>query len=604
MGDDSRSRTHVNQSDSALKVLRWLFLALVLLTSAAATSRLWEVLRVDGLTPLETLYLVFVAMLFGWISASFWMATIGAYARWRGLSDGTLAWPQGNDPCLAKSGARTVLLFPVRNEDTGRLLSGIATICDSVRDHGLCDKFDVFILSDSNDPSHIVAESWGWKALQNAQGPNVYYRHREDNSGKKAGNIAEFCRNWGGHYDYMVVLDADSLMTAETLAGLVGLMDVNPRAGLIQAAPQLVGQQSLFARIQQFTSSVYGPLCSTGLSLLQGPGGNYWGHNAIIRIRPFVDHCGLPKLTGRAPFGGEVLSHDFVEAALLRRAGWRLHLVNSLEGSYEEPPPTLIDHLIRDRRWCQGNLQHLPLIFAQGFRTESRGHFLSGVMSYVSSPLWLMMLLISVFVVMNQPHIAPVVYIGRHPLLALGISHAFDYVALVSFMVLLLYGPKLFALLLVLSDREARAAHGGGLRVSASVALEAVFSTLLAPISMLSQSSFVLRILLGETKGWGSQFRGGRRLHVLTVARAFAAHTLIGLGAAAAIYEWVPATLWWFVPLLAGPILSIPLVWLTGSERAGRIALRIGLFVTPAELGRVPIVDQVRNRAALLPAAE
>jgi membrane glycosyltransferase len=277
--------------------------------------------------------------------------------------------------------------------------------------------------------------------------------------------------------------------------------------------------------------------------------------------------------------------------------------VNHLDGSYEEPPPTLIDHLIRDRRWCQGNLQHLPLIFGQGFRTESRGHFLSGVMSYLSSPLWLVMLVISVFVVMNQPHIAPVIYIGRYPLLALGISHTFDFAMLVLTMVLLLYGPKLFALLLVLRDREARAAHGSGLRVTASVLLEAIFSTLLAPISMLSQSTFVLRILMGETRGWGSQFRGGRRLHTFTVVRAFALHTAVGLGAGLAIYEWVPVTLWWFVPLLAGPILSIPLVRLTSSVSAGRLALRLGLFVTPSECGRVPIVDQVRHRAALTHAA-
>ncbi len=577
--------------------LRWLFLGLVLATTAAATSRLWNVLRVDGLTWVEISYLVLVGVLFCWISVSFWLATLGAYARWRGITDNTLRRPSGADPMLRLSGSRTALLFPVRNEDTRRLFSGIQTVCDSIWACRADDKFDIYILSDSDVADSIIAESALWQTLQRGS-PNVYYRHREDNAGKKAGNIAEFCRNWGALYDYMVVLDADSLMTGETLAALVRLMDANPRAALIQVAPQLVGQDSLFARIQQFSSSVYGPLYATGLSLLQGPGGNYWGHNAIIRVQPFMDHCGLPKLEGRAPFGGEIMSHDFVEAALLRRAGWRLHLVSDLEGSYEEPPPTLIDHLVRDRRWCQGNLQHMRLIFAEGFRTESRGHFLSGVMSYVSSPLWLAMLVVSIFVLTDQPRIAPVIYVGRYPVLALGMSHGFDFVAMVITMIVLLYGPKVFALLLVLRDPEGRAAHGGGWQATTSVLLEAVFSTLLAPISMLSQSAFVVRIMLGETKGWWSQFRGERLVHTLTIARAFAVHTLVAIAAAVAIYEWVPATLWWFVPLFAGPILAIPLVRLTSSTTAGRTAFRLGLFVTPAECGRVAIVDRVRELAA------
>jgi membrane glycosyltransferase len=580
----------VTRNASGLTTLRWLFLGLVLATTAAAMSRLWNILRVDELSTLETIYLVLVAILFTWISASFWVAALGAYARWRGLADFTLERPARAIPLRA----RTALLFPVRNEDTARLIAGIRTVRESVQAEGAGDSFDIFILSDSNEATSISAETAGWEALQNDLSPHVFYRHRDDNTGKKAGNIAEFCRNWGALYDYMVVLDVDSLMTGDTLAALVRLMDANPRTALIQVAPQLVGRDSLFARIQQFSSSVYGPIYAAGLSLLQGPGGNYWGHNAILRIKPFMDHCGLPKLNGPAPLGGEILSHDFVEAALLRRAGWHLHLVTELDGSYEEPPPTLIDHLIRDRRWCQGNLQHLQLIFGQGFKTESRGHFFNGVMSYVSSPLWLVMLIVSVFVVTQQPDIAPVIYVGRYPVLALGMSHTFDFVALVIAMVVLLYGPKLFALALILRDPSLRAAHGGGWGASASVLLEAIFSTLLAPISMLSQSAFVIRIMLGETKGWGGQFRGERRVKTLVIARAFALHTIIGLGAAVAIYEWVPATLWWFVPLLAGPIFSIPLVRLTSSTNAGLATRRWRLFLTPAETGRVAVVDRVR----------
>jgi membrane glycosyltransferase len=574
--------------------LRWLFLGLVLATTAAATTRLLNALKIDGLSLIEVVYLILVAILFFWISASFWMASIGAYARWRRILDGTLQRPRCIDASFMPLKSRTAILFPIRNEDSQRIFAGVRTVCDSIRDSGAAERYDVFILSDSNDDEHLAAEAGGWCWLQHERGPNVHYRHREDNSGRKSGNIAEFCRNWGAQYDYMVILDADSLMTGATLAALVQIMDANPRAALIQAPPQLVGRDSLFARIQQFASSVYGPLYAAGQSLLQGPGGNYWGHNAIIRVQPFMTCCGLPKLPGRAPLGGEIMSHDFVEAALLRRAGWGVHLVTDLDGSYEEPPPTFVDHLIRDRRWCQGNLQHSRLILGQGFRTESRGHFLAGVMSYVSSPLWLAMLIASVFVLTNQPHVAPVTYVGRYPLLATGFSHSVDFVVLLAAMIVLLYGPKILALLLVLRDREGRHAHGGTFGVIASVILEAAFSTLVAPIAMLSQSAFVIRILLGETKGWGVQRRAERRMKWPVIARAFAAHTFVGVGAGLVVYRVLPISLWLFLPLVAGPVVAIPLVRITSSVTAGRLARGLGLFVTPGELGRIPIVDRVR----------
>ena len=579
-----------------MRALRWLFLGLVLATTAAATSRLWNVLRVDGLTTAETIYLVLFAILFAWISTSFWMTFFGAYAKWRGLSDGSLIYPQGEDPQLRYTQSRTAVLFPVRNEEPGRLFAGIRAVCESLREKGVLDRFDIFILSDSNTAESAEAEEAGCSELRRDVGANVFYRRRTDNSGKKSGNIAEFCRNWGRLYDYMVVLDADSLMTGDTLATLVRLMDANPRSALIQVSPQLVGQDSLFARIQQFASSVYGPVYTAGLALLQGPDGNYWGHNAIIRVAPFMQNCGLPVLPGRAPLGGEIKSHDFVEAALLRRAGWHLHLVTDLGGSYEEPPPTLIDHLVRDRRWCQGNLQHARLIFAQGFRTESRGHFLAGVMSYLASPLWLALLLTTIAMMAGQEHVQAVTYIGKYPVLAWPDSHSADLIAIGIATGVLLFGPKIFALMLVLRDPDARRAHGGGWKVTASVVLESVFSMFLAPIAMLSQSAYVIRILLGETKGWNAQRRGGHQTELWLIVRAFAAHTVIALATAVAIYLLFPTGFWWFAVLLAGPALAIPLVAVSNSTALGLWLSRRGLFVTPEDAGLIPIVDRVRQR--------
>ncbi len=577
-----------------MKSLRWIYRSLVLFTVAAVLMRLWAIVRVDGITPLEYFYFALVAILTWWISASFWLAALGAYAQWRGIVDGSLNRLPDGAVSSEFLRSRTALVFPVRNEEPLRLFAGIDAVRESIQRRGASARFDIYVLSDSNSNDHLAAEAEVCRALSEKTGCEVYYRYRRDNEGRKSGNIAEFCRNWGSLYKYMVVLDADSLMTGDTLVRLVGLMEVNPRAALIQSLPRLAGRDSLFARIQQFASSVYGSIYATGSSLLHGPHGNYWGHNAIIRIQPFMRHCGLPKLPGGAPFGGEIMSHDFVEAALLRRAGWNVHLVTDLEGSFEEPPPTLIDHLTRDRRWCQGNLQHIPLLAAQGFRSESRGHFATGVMAYLCSPLWLVTLLVSL-VALRQDHVDPVADIGQRPVLAWQAAHTTDIAVLIGVMLVLLLAPKLFALLLLLRDPDARRSHGGAWGLTLSVLLESLFSALLAPIMMLSQSAAVAKILSGEVGGWGVQIRHEIGASLGAVTRAFRVHTLVAVAATGAVVIALPDCAWWFVPVLAGPLLSIPIAFISSSSSVGRYALLSGLFVTPAEVGHVPIVARVRH---------
>jgi membrane glycosyltransferase len=396
----------------------------------------------------------------------------------------------------------------------------------------------------------------------------------------------------------MVVLDADSLMSGETLRRLVQLMDANPRTALIQAPPLLVGRFSLFGRIQQFASSLYGPVYSAGLAWLQGPQGNYWGHNAILRVRAFMAHGGLPKLPGKPPFGGEIMSHDFVEAALLVRAGWQVWMAPDLGGSFEEPPPTMTDFLKRDRRWCQGNLQHLRIIFAQGLQMPSRLHLAMGIMSYVSSPLWLLLLIVSAFEMSTAQPGPPFRYLGRIPQLALSVSHAPELLMLAGATVFLLYGPKLAALLVTMSDRTARAAHGGGAALIRSVICESIFSTLFAPVAMLSQSWFVFTILLGTNTGWGAQQRQDRSLPLWQFVQLYWPHTLIGIAASGLLYRFAPASLGWFIPLLAGLLLSIPLAALTSSPKLGHAAAADRLFLIPSETGSLPVLETAQRLTA------
>lgn len=551
---------------------RWLYLFIVLASTVAAVTRMAGVFQIDGFTPREWIIMVLFAILFGWIASSFWMVAFGAFAR---LNKNNLLPLK---PAAEISAARTAILMPIYNEDVAGVFSGVRAIRESAG-----PDFDFYILSDSTNPANWVAEEMEWQALSSEMGndAHIYYRHRARNTGRKSGNIQDFCENWGQLYDYMVILDADSLMTGNTLSQLVGLMDANPKVALIQAPPQLVGRGSLFARIQQFASSAYGPLYSAGLAYLQGPDGNYWGHNAIIRVHAFMQHCGLPKLPGRPPFGGEIMSHDFVEAALLRRAGWEVWMAPDIGGSFEEPPPTLMDYLIRDRRWCQGNLQHLRVVFAKGLTLPSRLHLAMGIMSYLSSPLWLLLLVVSIMEMMSFGTPAP--RPGLEPVLPLMASYAAQLSVLVVATMVLLFGPKLLAILTLLEDVQATRAHGGTAAVIKSALAEAIFSTLMAPIVMLQHSWYVVSIILGMATGWNAQTRTDRALPLGLVAAKFAPHTLIGVAAGYLIYNYVPVDFGWFALLLAGLLVSIPLVVLSSSPLLGRLAREDRFFLVPSE---------------------
>ena len=296
--------------------------------------------------------------------------------------------------------------MPVKDESVERVFAGLRAVRASLERAGALDACDLFILSDSADPDLWVDEEEAWarwnRETARSRRPEgreaaggIFYRHRRVRRKRKSGNVADFCRRYGRRYRYMVCLDADSVMSGECIARLIGMMERNPHVGIIQTAPAVVRARSLFARIQQFAARLYGPMFAAGMHYWQLGDSPYWGHNAIIRVEPFMQYCGLPRLSGKPPFGGDIMSHDFVEAALLGRARWSIWLAFDLPGTWEETPGSLLEEMQRDRRWCQGNLQHLRLLFTEGIVRVHRGLFLNGIFSYVSAVLWLGFLIVS-----------------------------------------------------------------------------------------------------------------------------------------------------------------------------------------------------------------
>ena len=571
---------------------------MTLALSILAAYEMYLVLAVGGLTALEAVILTLFVILFAWIALSFASMLGGVIAL---VTARRQILDIDADAPLPSIVARTALLFPTYNEEPDRVLARVQAIYESVAAAGALACFDVFILSDTTDPDIFIAEESTFLALRARLGGDarIYYRHRPNNDAKKAGNIAEWLQRFGGHFQHMIVLDADSLMTGDTLARLVAAMERNPAVGLIQTFPVMVNAATLFARIQQFAGRLYGPLIAHGLAWWHGADGNYWGHNAIIRIRAFAECAGLPALSGPRPIGGHILSHDFVEAALMRRGGWAILMAPALGGSFEECPPSLTEYAARDRRWCQGNLQHMGVLPARGLHWVTRLHLATGIGSYIAAPLWLMFLFTGILIALQAQFIRPEYFPKTFTLYPQWpaqdpVRAAYVFAATMA----LLLAPKLIGYLAMLPDRAARRGFGGAVGAFVSMIAETLISGLIAPVMMLIQSVSVVQILSGRDSGWQAQRRDDGSLPLRAAMRRYGWHTAFGLLLALAAYEVSYSLFAWMTPVIAGLILAIPLAQWSANPATGRRLRRIKLLLTPEESHPPEILERANALAA------
>ena len=566
------------------RLRRTLIFTATLALTAAASYEMYRVLNVTSMTALQIALLIVFTINFVWIALPCVSGLAGLVALWRGRGVSGITVSAVHQ--VTSLTTRTALLMPIYNEPPQRVFAGLQAIYESLDALGALDHFDLFILSDTTEPEVWLEEEIGfWELRQRTKGETrLFYRHRPKNLRRKAGNIADFCQRWGAHYDHMVVLDADSLMTGKALVQLVATMEAHPDVGLIQTLPLVVNRNTLFARAQQFAARIYGPVIATGLAFWHLGDSSYWGHNAILRTKAFMAHAGLPDLPGQPPFGGHIMSHDFVEAALIRRAGWKVHLVPELRGSYEESPPSLIDFATRDRRWCQGNLQHSRIVPAAGLYWLSRLHLGMGIMSYLASPLWLLFIVLGLLLAL-QAHFLRPEYFPREFALFPNWPVFDPERALRLFVgtMAVLVAPKVCGYLLLVKDRQAVQRCGGVLRAGASVLLEIVLSSLIAPVMMLMQSAVVMSILTGRDAGWKAQRRDDGSIPLHAVICRHRTHTLFGVILATAAYAVSPVLLAWMTPVVLGLVLAIPVSAATGWHKLGLTVRRLGLLVTPEE---------------------
>jgi membrane glycosyltransferase len=537
---------------------------LVLMTgllATAASSSMQESLLSDGFSLWDGMLLMLFFPLFAWIAFGFMNAAIGFALLISGSHPGFVPTPRQSEPLEG----RTAILMPVHNEDIDAVFERIAWMARAIADGGVADRFDFFILSDSSDAAEAT-EVRAWQALAPTLDCALYYRRRTLNVGRKPGNVAEWIRRFGGGYRYMLMLDADSLMGGNTIIGMAQVLERRPAVALLQTVPAVINGVTFFQRWMQFASRLYGPISTAGLVWWSGSEATFWGHNALIRIEAFASSCGLPDLPGRAPFGGVIMSHDMVEAALLRRRGWRVHMLMT-EETFEEYPPTLIDAAVRDRRWAQGNIQHLSLLSASGFHWINRLQLLMGASAFITSPVWLLMIATSVMQAL----------IGETNMVEAQTSLQVLIVTL-----LLLFGPKILSVTWAMSNAERRTGFGGARGIMYSVLVDVPFSMLSAPVIALTQTIDLAGILVGRKSGWAPQNRDAHGLSLRDVMPRYQWHVGVGV-AMLFVTPFAPITAAWLAPVTLGLLLSPFLAMLTASEKAGRWALSHGMFMEPGE---------------------
>ncbi|MFC5737841.1 glucans biosynthesis glucosyltransferase MdoH [Sinirhodobacter huangdaonensis] len=582
------NRTSISRA--GLYALRSLAVGLSLVAGLGAFVLFLQFGDADGLDTLDILRALLILI------STLWLAW-GAIQALIGLT--SFAHPPAHDPAAPIRG-RSVILMPVYNEDPLATFSRVAAMEASLRETGDPAQIHFAILSDTRNETIARRELVLFKHLvedRNGMG-RFFYRRRENNVGKKAGNIEDFITRSGGAYDYAVILDADSLMEGATILSMIRRMEAEERLGLLQTLPKVIRARSRFGRAMQFSASFFSPIFARGLAMMQGETGPFWGHNAIVRVRAFAESCGLPALRGKPPFGGHVMSHDYVEAAMLARAGWIVRLDDDLGGSFEEGPENIVDHAKRDRRWCQGNLQHSRIIGAPGLRAWSRFVFAQGIMAYIAPLFWLGFILASIAapILAPPPDYFPIPY---WPFPYFPPSEASKAISLAIGIFGLLLLPKI--LIATRAAFTGRANGFGGARLAFLSTLgELAFSSLTAPVLLMYATRSVFQVLLGRDGGWPTNNRGDG---TLTLGESFAAsHWIVTIGTVglAATWAFAPGLLLWLLPV------GVPMIFAPALLRWSSLPSKGRLMGVPTEYAPAPVMvlhDQILERwtAALAP---
>lgn len=535
---------------------------------------LGNVLGAGGWTLIDVLLLLSFAVVLPWSVLGFWNSLIG-FCLLRFVKN-----PRDHVAPFAREGdratpitVRTAIILTIRNEDPARSIARLKTVKTSLDRTGLGNHFSYFILSDTSDPLIAREEQVlvsDWQAMLSDPG-QIVYRRRQLNTGFKAGNIRDFCFEWGNRFDLMLPLDADSLMAGETIIRLVRIMQAYPKIGILQSLVVGTPAESAFARLFQFGMRHGMRPYTMGSAWWLGDCGPFWGHNALVRIEPFRVHCRLPLLAGKSPLSGHILSHDQLEACLMRRAGFEVRVLPEEGGSWEDNPPSVLDFVRRDLRWCQGNLQYLKLQSLQALQPTSRFQLIWAISMFIGIPFWTLIILLA----------------ALKPFEAADLASGFDAAAAFKLYLVFLglfLAPKLFGFLDVIMSRHERERYGGLKKFSLGAMLELLFSFLLGAVTTLHVTIFMIGLAFGHSIGWTAQARDTAALSFADAFKNLWLHLVFGAG----VIGLMAFSSWSFVlaslPLTLGYIVAIPFAVVTTSKGFSRFLVNQGIAAIPEEI--------------------
>jgi membrane glycosyltransferase len=577
------------QSMAVLRRRRAVIIALNVITYAALLLGVSRVLSAGGWTIVDIVLMAAFAVGSPWTVLGFWNAIVGLWLL-HCVKDplAEVAPFAAAGRSAAPLSVDAAVLMTLRNEDPARAIARLKIVKDSIDATGHGARFSYFILSDSDKAGIAAAEEAAvaaWRdALGEAARARIIYRRRGENTGFKAGNVRDFCDRWGHRFELMVPLDADSLMAGPAIVEMVRMAEAHPRLGIIQSLVVGLPSASTFARIFQFGMRHGMRSYTMGQAWWTADCGPFWGHNAVVRIRPFIEACVLPVLPGEPPLGGQVMSHDQVEAALMRRAGYEVRVLPYEYGSWEENPPTMLDFLVRDTRWCQGNMQYVKLLDLPGLFPMSRFQLIWAVAMFVGLPAWTLMIALLPVAAWQAQGVA-----GFPALLAASLYVIFFAMYLM---------PKLAGLADVVMTTGGVARYGGGVRFALSAVIEVAFSFLQGAVSTIRTTIFMIGLLFGKRVVWSGQSRDAYGIPLATAARALWPQTLFGIAVCGALLAVAPAVFWWSLPLTLGYLLAIPFAIVTADRRVGRWFKRVGLCAIPEDIAPPDDVRRVMEAAS------
>jgi membrane glycosyltransferase len=556
---------------------RVLFALLVAATVAGLVALMMRVLAPGGFGLVDIVVTALFAVTLPWTVIGFWNAVIG-FLILRFARDpvaAVLPAAARAAPHAAIAGSTAILLC-VRNEAPDRVVRNLRPLLAGLAESGHAARFHAYVLSDTNDPAIAGVEEAGFAALAAELHGRlaVTYRRRSDNAGFKAGNIADFCNRWGDRHDYAVTLDADSVVPAEAVLRMVRIVEADPRLGILQGLVVGLPATSAFARLFQFSMRLGMRSYTIGSAWWQADCGPYWGHNAVLRLKPFRLHCELSALPGTGPLGGHVLSHDQIEAVLMRRAGFEVRVLPEENLGFEENPPTLIEFVRRDLRWCQGNMQYWRFLGLPRLRPVSRYQLVFAILMFLGSPAWIGLMVLGAAVALASPA---------------GVVDPHAARALFWILLPMWFAPQLATLADMVTRRSGADAFGGRTAVVVSAFAAMAFMQLLVPVMWLAHTVFLAGLPFGRAVGWDAQARDDHAVPAATAFRLLWPQTLLGVGVLAALAVAAPDALPYGLVLAAGPALAVPLAVLTASPRVGRLVRRIGLARLPEERQPPPV---------------